>query len=1237
MDKYQTALNSFQNNDLTTAEALLQEIVTENADLNSIYFLAVIKSKLGNYEEAIELYDIVLRNQPDHVEAHFNKALCHQHLKEDEKAIFHYKRAIELNPDLMDAHNNIAVLYRDNGNMNMAEKHAEKLFAQSIGSLLSGIGGLSGIQLDNHSIKEIGEVIRLSNAGEYEKARDILLDIQNQYGEIPDILLALGNIYFHLKEYEKALDAFQRLIVLDENNAFAFYGTGLCLQHLEKQDEALKYYLKAIELKPDYADAFNNIGLYYYGKKDFETAEKYFKKSLEIDPGHVKAIVNLGSSKTFSDEYEEALKIFDEAIKTAEKGNDYKLTGLIKANIGFCYLRMGELQKALKQFDLAIEIDPENVLAHYNKAETLLKLGRFEEGWTEYEWRKKRKEFGKRKFYKPLNLQENLEGKRILIYGEQGLGDTLHFVRYLKFLKERKAHLILECDPVLHELLSKCEYIDELTKKIPAEKNEIDYDYDVALLSLPYLYKTTLENIPADVPYIYWDESKRQEWAKHIGANGFKVGLVWAGSPMHQNDRNRSVKLKDLASLFDLQGTSFYSLQKGEPVKQIEEFKHKVKNLDEIGIKNFADTAAIIANLDLVITVDTSVAHLAGALGKEVWVLLPFNSDWRWLENRTDSPWYPTMKLYRQKAPKKWEPVFEQIKNDLMGKISSVSSPEEKEDTPLPQAPNENEIFHFSEKGNIKEMMEKIFRQELFPILNKKDSPKILDVGCNAVEIFAKHNFNVTGITTDKEIYGNLKSKGFEILNRPQDSTGEKDSSFDLIFAYRTLEKSPYPYFVLKEFNRILKPDGILYVSTRAFGKNEQIKPDEFSLLPAEQWQELFIRTGFNIVYSEASENRNGSVRKDLTFVLKKQKVLVKHIPQEKPKLHIALTQGENFGWGVCSKYLKKELSKKIEIVDVETAEEFQGKSQIEGKVFHALKNGSFEPLHPIWGTENYGYTFFENELTPLEVENSRKYEKIFAGSTWCKEKMEEKGITNTGLLIQGVDTNLFYPVEKDENKDLFIIFSGGKFELRKGQDLVLKAIKILQEKYPDIILINAWQNLWPQTMQNMALSQHIKFVMQGDTWEEIMQNIYAANGLDTNRIFTLPIVPNNQLRELYKNTDLGLFPNRCEGGTNLVLMEYMACAKPVVASFNTGHTDILTDENSLPLKEMNEFKLYDNNGNLISDWQEPNIDEIVAKVEWAYFHRDEIQQIGQQAGKDMLNFTWEKSAESLISQVFNG
>ena len=353
-------------------------------------------------------------------------------------------------------------------------------------------------------------------------------------------------------------------------------------------------------------------------------------------------------------------------------------------------------------------------------------------------------------------------------------------------------------------------------------------------------------------------------------------------------------------------------------------------------------------------------------------------------------------------------------------------------------------------------------------------------------------------------------------------------------------------------------------------------------------------------------------------------------------QLFLGLQAGKNYGWGVCSDYLITELSKLTPVHILKESDDSQENSTLPGKLFQALTNVNLLPLFEMArGNENYGYTFFENELTELSLENAKQYNLVLAGSSWCRERLREKDIHNCETLIQGVDPKKFYSIAPRKQSKNFVIFSGGKFELRKGQDLVLKAFKILQEKYEDIILVNCWYNLWPQSIRLMTNSPHIK-LPDGPirSWEQYMRSIYELNGLVDSRIKTYELVPNYHLRGIYGYTDIGIFPNRCEGGTNLVMMEYMACAKPVIASYTSGHCDVVTNQNALLLNNLKDIHLYDQNNKLIARWQEPSLEELVEKIEYAYHNREAIHQIGQKAGEDMKKFTWEQSAINLLRTI---
>ena len=1037
IDTYQQAIEHFEKREYKSSEDILVKLKEENeSNADVLYFLAVVKSKLGDFKSAIPLFEEVVKIKREHTEAYYNLALCLQNLNRDEEALKNYKKVIELNPFLSEAHNNIAIIYK---NMNKYDE-AEKAFMMAVKvkpDNYSAMSNLSGLSINKDKSKEYQEAFELFQRKEFSAAKNIIVRL---LGKVPDnlhLLKSLGIINYNLNEFEESVECYKKIIKLNENDSEAQYSLGVCYQSLDNNDLALKQYKKAIELNPEYLEAHNNLGLLYSSLKNYEEAENCFYTVLKYKPSYFNSIINLGTIRLHKDDYDKALEYFDKALKISVDENNNAGKSVAYCNIGFVHLRRKNLDKAIEYFDIGIDLEPESVLAHYNKAEALLMLGRFEEGWKEYEWRQGRKDFGKRKFNKPLKPEYDLKGKKVLVYAEQGLGDAIQFVRYLPMLKEKGCYLIFECGKEFREILSP-DYYDEIIEKNLVKPPEIEFDYELPLLSLPAYFNTNVNNIPDQVPYLNVNKDLIEKWSKIVCDNEkIKIGIVWAGSPIHPNDRHRSVKLQQFLPLLSVEGTHFYSIQRGFAATQVKDYQLFLTNMDEF-MGSFSDFTAVVKNLDLVITVDTSAAHLAGALGKETWVLLSYLPDWRWLLEGNRSQWYPTIKLYRQQKIGDWNSVFLELKKDLVSFVKNK---------------NQND----SKLNNI--------------------------------------------------------DRSFTSLN----------------------------------------------------------------------------------------------------------------------SLYLGLTSGENFGWGVCSKYLKKELSNKINIINIDEHEELIKTRKVNGSVFHALNNHDFSGLYPVWGTKNIGYTFFENELSDAAIKNASNYDIILGGSSWNERKLNERGIENTGVLLQGIDPTLFYPGEKDKNNDLFIIFSGGKFELRKGQDLVLKAFQILQKKFPDMILINAWYNLWPHTMNSMAVSKNIKYEYKGETWKNFMINLCNINNIDGNKVFTLPITPGNKLRELYLSSDIGLFPNRCEGGTNLVLMEYMACGKPVVASYNSGHKDILTSENSLMLNEMHEFKLFDDNKKLIADWEEPSLDEIIAQMEYAYFNRDVAKKIGQKAGSDIKNYTWEKSADSLL------
>ncbi len=339
--------------------------------------------------------------------------------------------------------------------------------------------------------------------------------------------------------------------------------------------------------------------------------------------------------------------------------------------IGFILQNKGLIEEAIKYFQKGLEIEPDNIDSHFNLAFPFLLLGNFEQGWKEYEWRRKLTDFSRREFSQQSWDSSDISGKTILLYAEQGFGDTIQFIRYVPLVAKKVTKIIIECQQQLISLFQNIEGIQQIIaygEQLPL------FDIYCPLLSLPLIFRTTIDTIPAEIPYIKVDEVLLQKWKDKTKEHKseFKVGLSWAGNPKHKNDRNRSFPLETFAPLVKFDNIVFYSLQKGKGSKQAKNPPHGMKLIDYTDeIIDFSDTAALIMNLDLVISADTAVAHLAGALGKPVWTLLPFVPDWRWMLNREDSPWYPTMRLFRQPATGDWKSVIVNVMNKLESEIKN--------------------------------------------------------------------------------------------------------------------------------------------------------------------------------------------------------------------------------------------------------------------------------------------------------------------------------------------------------------------------------------------------------------------------------------------------------------------------------------------------------------------------------------------------------------------------------------
>ena len=379
-----------------------------------------------------------------------------------------------------------------------------------------------------------------------------------------------------------------------------------------------------------------------------------YQKCLKLQPDLIRAKYNLGVALGDNQQYEAAINVLEQVINTEPDNAD------VQNSIAYAYSQKGELHKAIKHYEKAIYLNGNFAKAHFNLGITLLKNGDLKRGFAECEWRWQTGQFTPFQCPHPRWKGEDISNKILLIHTEQGAGDAIQFIRYVPLAAKLCQGIILVCLPELIPLFKNIPEIDKLMP--PGELKLSEFDIYVPLMSLPYIFGTTLETIPANIPYLQSTNSN----PINLTNTQYKVGIVWSGSSTHKNDGNRSCKITDFLPILQVPGVKFYSLQKGENRQELTQVPSNIQIEDlSYQLNNYSDTAAVIEQLDLVITVDTSVAHLAGALGKNVWNLLCFNPDWRWLQEVEDTLWYPTMKLFRQSQSRKWQEVIEKVQEHL--------------------------------------------------------------------------------------------------------------------------------------------------------------------------------------------------------------------------------------------------------------------------------------------------------------------------------------------------------------------------------------------------------------------------------------------------------------------------------------------------------------------------------------------------------------------------------------------
>ncbi|OIQ87683.1 TPR repeat-containing protein YrrB [mine drainage metagenome] len=585
-----------------------------NASIEALFAQAVALHAAGETSGAEQLYRALMARAPGQAAIPLNLGSLLQAQGRHKEAVACFRKAVATKPGMAEAHNNLGVALQSLGR----EAEAAKSFRRAI-ALTPGMA---------------------------EAHRN------------------LGIAHSRQGQPDEALASFQKAAALRPGHVDTLIELGRTLHELRRYPEAVEIYGRALALKPDAAHILNDLGAAQDLAGDKAGAMASLRRAIALDDSSANPRNNLGKLLEAEGDLDGAEEMFRAALERAP--------GLaeVHGNLGNICMERRRIDEGIAHYRAAIALKADFFEAHVSLGMALLTQGQYAEGWAEWEWRWYRRAWltPSLRFQRPLAEGERLDGKRVLLFAEQGFGDVLHFCRYALLLRERGAQVILKVYPALVRLLRSlpggCSIIAE-------DDPEPPHDLRLPMMSAPFVFQSGEAPIPAPCPYLAPQAEEAAGWARRLAAlPGRKVGLVWAGDPRphdpgaHLVDRRRSLRLRQFAALAALPGLSLVSLQKGAPAAQAAASPFPLFDaMAEVG--DFADTAALVANLDLVITADTSMAHVAGALGKPVWVLSRFDGCWRWGEQGPATPWYPSMRLYRQPRPGDWDEPLRRILADL--------------------------------------------------------------------------------------------------------------------------------------------------------------------------------------------------------------------------------------------------------------------------------------------------------------------------------------------------------------------------------------------------------------------------------------------------------------------------------------------------------------------------------------------------------------------------------------------
>lgn len=678
------AESAYQNGNWPLAEFLcIQGLESAPDNANLLHIHGAILLHNGKLVESLNILSRCAAINPLHAQVQYHLGLAQSKMEQYRNAILGFNNALSIRSDYPEAIHQRGKAYLAIEMFDLALADFESVLSKSP-NYDEALFGKGMALLGNNQLHDALEYFDLAITSNPSFA-----EAWNNRG---NVLRALGEI-------NEALESYNWAIACKAQYADANNNRGIVLSDTNRNVEAIESFKRALCFNPTMHQALNNLARVYCKVELFDLALECCKQALQLKPDYLDAYNNLGNTLAQLKRFDEALECYNILLKSkpddkfalsnqsvvlAELGRFHEACESAEASImlddSFSYAfnnranslaLLGRYDEAMNDYLKAIKIAPFDTLTHGNKAMFLLSKGDYHEGWEEYEWRlKEDKNSHLSRFSQPIWNGQPLNGKRILLLSEQGLGDTLQFCRFAIVLREMGADVLLQVQPALKTLLV-C--LGSGIEVISTAEQLPEFDYYRAIMSIPHVLRTEVDTIPKSVPYLYTDEAKLRKWRNILGvSNKIRIGIVWSGNPDFKNDHNRSMAFTDVISLIS-EDAEFYCLQK-EIRPRDADLLPKQNGLFLIGtdFEDFSDTAAAVELMDIIVTIDTSVAHLAGAMGKPLWLMLPLHADWRWLRERKDSPWYPSARLFRQTKYGDWTDVISEVKEALRTEVNST-------------------------------------------------------------------------------------------------------------------------------------------------------------------------------------------------------------------------------------------------------------------------------------------------------------------------------------------------------------------------------------------------------------------------------------------------------------------------------------------------------------------------------------------------------------------------------------